>query len=88
MLALYYEQPEVARSLIDAGADVNLRAANAAGVAPIHAACARQNLAMLRMLLEHGADPELAQEGGFTPMDVARQSGNLVMEKLLLASGA
>lgn len=87
-LAIFFRQPEVARILIDAGADVNLRAANAAKVAPIHAACARQDLAMLQLLLEHGADPKLAQDGGFTPLDTAKQTGNLEMETLLLAAGA
>ena len=47
---------ETARKLIDAGADVN---AHAQAAAPIHGAVMGGNAAMVKLLLEHGADPSL-----------------------------
>ncbi|MCX6610697.1 MAG: ankyrin repeat domain-containing protein [Acidobacteria bacterium] len=87
-LAIFFRQPALARYLILNGADVNLPAANARKVAPIHAACARQDLDTLKLLLDHAANPDLEQEGGFTPLKAARQSGNKTMEELLLNAGA
>ena len=40
-LAIFFRQPELAQYLIEHGADVNIRSANAARLAPVHAACAR-----------------------------------------------
>lgn len=87
-LAIFFRQPALARYLILNGADVNLPAANARKVAPIHAACARQDLDTLKLLLDHSANPDLEQEGGFTALKAARQIGNKSMEKLLLNAGA
>lgn len=87
-LAIFFRQPALAHYLILNGADVNLPAANARKVAPIHAACARQDLDTLRLLLNHSANPNLEQQGGMTPLMAARQSGNREMEELLLQAGA
>ena len=87
-LTIFFRQPEVATYLMDAGADVNLAAANARKVAPVHAACARQDLSMLKRLLDKGADPDAAQEGGFTALRAAIQTGNVEMEALLRSAGA
>ena len=87
-LAIFFRQPVLARYLILNGADVNLPAANARKVAPIHAACARQDLDTLKLLLDHSANPDLGQEGGITALKAARQSCNKEMEELLLKAGA
>ncbi len=87
-LAIFFRQPALARYLILNGADVNLPAANERKVAPIHAACARQDLETLQLLLDHSANPDLRQEGGFTALRAARQIGNKEMEELLLKAGA
>lgn len=87
-LAIFFRQPGLAQYLIEHGADVNIRSPNAARLAPIHAACARQDLASLRLLLKHGADAKMPQEGGFTPLDSAKAAGNLEMQQVLLDAGA
>ena len=43
--------------LVDAGADVNIRALKDYKPTPIHHAIAHDNLPMVKMLLAHGADP-------------------------------
>lgn len=87
-LAIFFRQPAVARYLIEAGADVNLPARNARKVAPIHAACARLDLEILRLLLARGANPDAAQEGGFTPLRQAVSTGNAELEAILRGAGA
>src|SRR5258706_7043100 len=52
---------EIARRLLDGGADVNAKAESAA---PIHGAVMGGNAAMVRLLLEHGADPSLPDYKG------------------------
>ena len=47
------------------------RAGSLAGATPFWLAARNVNVAMLRILLEHGADPTLASTGGVTPLMVA-----------------
>lgn len=87
-LAIFFGQEAIARRLMDLGADVNAISTNAQRVAPIHAAVARRDLAMVRLLLERGADANAVQSGGFTPLHGAAGEGSNEIVELLLASGA
>lgn len=52
-------------------------------------ACLNGHVSVARLLLEHGADPNLpAQLGGITPLQASRQSGHAKLEALLLRFGA
>jgi ankyrin repeat protein len=48
-----------------------MRAGGLAGATPFWLAARNVNVPMLRILLEHGADPTLTSAGGVTPMMVA-----------------
>jgi ankyrin repeat protein len=87
-LAIFFRQPDLASFLIDHGADVNLRANNPSRLAPIHAACARKDLTTLELLLSKGANPNARDQGGFSPLDHAKASGNDAMEAILREAGA
>jgi ankyrin repeat protein len=87
-LAAFFGQPGIARLLVDAGANVDLRARNGQGVGPIHAAMARGDLRTLELLLLKGADANARQEGGYTPLHEAASSGNLPAVAMLLMYGA
>ena len=87
-LAIFFKHPEVARLLIERGADVNAPAENAARVAPVHAAAAACDHATMRLLLERGADPNAHQQLDFTPMHGAASRGDIEMAKLLMEFGA
>ena len=63
-------------------------AKNPLRVQPLHSAAAGGHTAVARLLLEHGADPNARQEGGFVPLHAAAQAGNDELYELLLASGA
>ena len=52
-----YDLLEGVSILVDAGANVNIRALKDYKPTPIHQAIVRDNLPMVKMLLAHGADP-------------------------------
>jgi ankyrin repeat protein len=86
--AIFFRHPSLARTLIERGADVHAVAENAQRVAPVHAAASVGDVATLRLLLDHGADPNARQHLGFTPLHAAAANGDLEMGKLLVARGA
>jgi ankyrin repeat protein len=87
-LAVFFGHPGLAAALIEAGADVNLRARNAQGVGPIHAAVARADVATLERLLAKGADANAPQQQGVTPLHGAAAAGSAAAAGLLLLYGA
>jgi uncharacterized protein len=87
-LAIFFRHPELARSLIERGADVNAVARNAFGVAPVHAAASVRDAASMRLLLDRGADANARQQLGYTALHTAAQLGDEGIAELLLAHGA
>jgi ankyrin repeat protein len=93
-LACFFGHLDAARLLLDRGADVNALSTNEhVQTAAIHAAAAAagdeaMRYELVKLALEHGADPNLPQGGGFRPIDAARQNGDSRVEQLLLERGA
>ena len=87
-LAIFFGHEEVARQLVDAGADVDRPSRNATRVAPLHSAVASGSVALVKLLLEHGAHPDGAEFLEATPLHSAAGHGNHEMVELLLAAGA
>jgi len=87
-LAIFFQHPELARDLIERGADVDAAAKNPQRVAPVHAAATVRDRATMKLLLERGADPNARQQLGFTPFHSAASRGDVEMAKLLMAHGA
>lgn len=87
-LSIFFRHPEIARDLIEAGADVNGAARNPQRVAPVHSAATVQDHATMRLLLERGADPNARQQMGYTALHSAASRGDIEMAKLLLDHGA
>jgi ankyrin repeat protein len=46
------------------------------------------NVALVRRLIDAGADPDVAEEVGITPLMLAARTGNVAMAELLLEKGA
>jgi ankyrin repeat protein len=93
-LACFFGHPEAARLLLERGADVSALSTNEhVQTAAIHAAAAAAGdettrYELVKLALEHGADPNLPQGGGFRAIDAARQNGDARVEQLLLEHGA
>ncbi len=73
---------DVARLLIDAGAQVNATAAG--GYTPLHIAASNGNRDMVVLLLENGADPAARCDQDKTPADYARERGHAEVLALLV----
>jgi uncharacterized protein len=87
-LACFFGQIESAQYLINAGARVNSHSQNRMKVTPLHSAAAGKHTAIVKLLLEHDADPNALQEGGFTPLHAATQNGDMQIIHTLLFHGA
>jgi ankyrin repeat protein len=96
-LACFFGHADAARLLLARGADVNALSRNEhIQTAAIHAAAASgeggtdesTRYELVELALDHGADPNLPQGGGFRAIDAARQNGDERVEQLLLARGA
>src|SRR5437764_15181911 len=94
-LATFFGHVDTARLLVERGADVNQLSRNEhIQTAVIHAAAASEGkeeetrYELVKLALEHGADPNLRQGGGFRAIDAARQNRDVRIERLLLDHGA
>lgn len=89
------EIADIARALLDAGADVHFRAAEsydekhcAPGRTPLHAACERGIELLVQVLLQRGADVSAEDDEGNSPIEVAARNRRAGVLALLLPSGA
>src|SRR5438067_2379661 len=84
--AAYWDDLETAGLLVKAGAKVD--ALNRYGVTPLSLACTNGNAAMIELLLNAKADPNLALPEGETPLMTAARTGKVDALKVLLTHGA
>lgn len=87
-LAAFFGKAEAARTLIEAGARVDVYGHNDLANQPLHAAAAGRHIEVCRLLLAEGADPDATQHGGYTPLHEAAQSGDVELAELFLSAGA
>lgn len=70
--AIVFGRNEIARALINAGADVNFQ--DRGGSTPLHAAAYFCRTELVQVLLENGADPSIRNFDGLTPLEVVSDS--------------
>ena len=84
---LWSTEPAGLRWLVEHGADTNLPW-GADGEAPLHVAARRWDVAMVDLLVQHGADVHRRRADGLTPQTLAELQGNAPVASRLLALGA
>ena len=72
---------DVARLLLDAGADPN--AVEHGGYAPLHQAAEPGNVPLIRLLLDRGARPDRKDDQSRTPLDLAEAGGHTLAADVL-----
>ncbi|MGZ9226348.1 MAG: ankyrin repeat domain-containing protein [Anaerolineales bacterium] len=87
-LACFFGHFEAAEYLVKAGAPINFPSRNGLKAAPIQSAAAAGHAKIVKMLLEHRADPNVREQGGYTPLHAAAQNGDEGMIRALLYGGA
>lgn len=73
-LAAFFGHPDAARSLLDAGADVNAVSRNTLTNTPLHAAAAGKHVDVALLLLDRGASGGTVDAGGYTPLQIATEN--------------
>ena len=90
-LAAFFGHEEVV-ALLARWCDPDIPSRNAMRATPLHSAMATRRpdaaAGIARTLLARGADPNRQQEGGWTPLHAAAQSGDPELVALLLEHGA
>jgi ankyrin repeat protein len=87
-LSAYFGQAEVARLLLELGADLNVYSTNDNANQPLHAAIAGKRPELVSLLLTAGADVNARAGGGWTPVNLASHEGPASIVAQLLDAGA
>ncbi len=85
-LAMERNRLEIARAVLEAGANVNAR--NYSGCTALHIAVSIEDLDFTKVLLEHGADVNVSDHKGETPLHEAAFDGHAELTKMLLSHKA
>jgi ankyrin repeat protein len=86
--AAFFGRYETAALLIERGAEVDAFGRGWMTGTAMHSAVSRLHADVVRILLDAGANPNVRQSAGWTPLHAAAMNGDLTSVELLLASGA
>ncbi len=87
-LHLNFNNLEMAKLLIDSGADLNLNSKNKLNATPLQGAAANNWIDLAKLYLSRGANVNCRSEEGGSPLHEAAGNGFLEFAKLLLENGA
>jgi ankyrin repeat protein len=84
-LAMFQKNPALIKLLLDKGYDVNARCSGN-GATPLHDAVSANNVEGAKLLIRYGANRNIRNAQGLTPLQEARRDGSQVMIQLLSQS--
>lgn len=87
-LAAFFRHENCVKLLIEKGSDLSAHSQNHMSVAPLNSAAASGQREIVELLLDHGAEIDACQSGGFAPLHSAAHNGDEPLVELLLARGA
>lgn len=87
-LAAFFGHREVARLLLNNGADSEAISNNEMGARPLHSAAVSRDTGVAFLLIEHGAEVNSRQQGGWTPLHAAAHNGDVGLVSALVSAGA
>ena len=87
-LSCFFGHIDVAKYLIEKGADTSQASDNPLKVAPIHSACTISNYEIAELLVLNGADVNVREQADYAPLHIASISGQTKLAKLLIENGA
>jgi len=87
-LAAFFGQTATAAALLGRGAPADIVSENDLGVHPLNSAVAGGHSEIVRLLLEHGADPDAPDRAGYTPLHASAENDDLESTRLLIDAGA
>jgi hypothetical protein len=82
-LAAHYGHLDVAKTLIEAKADLNARSDNKIGNTPLMAAVSANQIELVKFLLESGSNPHLKDKSKLNALQLAEANKNAKIAKLL-----
>ena len=85
--AVQWKNPEVIKTLLDAGADPN-KGDRGGNHIPLHTAASMNFIEEARILLDGGANPNRVSAHAKTALDLACQQGHTDMVDILIDAGA
>ncbi len=87
-LHLNWGHLDVAKLLIDSGADINANSKNKLNATPLQGAVASKRIELARLYISSGANVNCRSEEGGSPLHEAAGNGFLDFAKLLIENGA
>lgn len=84
----FFGHEDVVGILLPYGVELNVASKNELKVMPLHSAAASGHIGIVKRLVEHGADVNAKQQGGFTPLHEAAHRGDKDMADVLIKAGA
>jgi len=87
-LHLNFNNPEMAKLLIDAGSDINANSRNKLNATPLQGAAANNYIELAKLYLANGANVNCRSEDGGTPLHEAAGNGFVEFARLLIDHGA
>lgn len=74
------------KEILEAHPETDLNVLDEFGYAPIHLACDRGNVEIVKLLLQQGADKTIKDPDNFSPLELSKEAGHIEIVNLLVST--